>query len=131
MFCLDFDNSNLLNGLYVSQLNLVVRNFGFHGRSAYFNGNSAAIEVPALTNVQLSRFTVSLWFRRVGTSTGFEGLVDGSDCRQNGSIHVISADQSHVTANLLTTHRYATINAQSVSASATNSLKLELKYRQR
>jgi hypothetical protein len=115
IFCLDFDNSYLLNGLYASFINLIVGNVGFHGNSAYFNGNSAAIEIPALTNVQFYQFGVSLWYKRVGNDTGLQGLVDNSDCTRAGSIHLQSVDQSHVSAHVLTTLQSASTGAYSVS----------------
>jgi len=103
-----------MNGLFVDQLNLDVREFGFHGKSAYFNGINSSIEVPALTNVQFSQFTVSMWFRRVGDDTKVEGLVDNADCRTGGSIHVLSIDQSHVSARFATSRSNVSINAQQV-----------------
>jgi hypothetical protein len=115
LLCLDFDNSYLLNGLYASLTNIIVDYFGFHGRSAYFNGNSASIEIPALSNVQFKQFGISLWFRRVGNDSGIQGLVHNGDCRQLGSIHVYSLDQSDVSARLTTIYQNASIGAQHVS----------------
>jgi hypothetical protein len=116
LFCLDFDNSYLLNGLYVSLTNVIVSYFGFHGRSAYFNGNSAWIEVPALSNVQFNEFGISLWFRRIGSDTGIQGLVHNGDCRQLGAIHVYSYDQSDVSAEVSTIHKNVTLGPETVSS---------------
>jgi hypothetical protein len=115
LFCLDFDNSYLLNGLYVSLTNVIVDYFGFRGRSAYFNGNSASIEVPGLNNVQFSQFGISLWFRRVGNDTGVQGLVHNGDCHKLGSIHVHSYDKSDVSAQVSTIYKNATIGAHPVT----------------
>jgi hypothetical protein len=115
---LDFDNSYLLNGLYASLTNILVDYFGFHGKSAYFNGNSASIEIPALSNVQFNQFGISLWYRRVGSDTGIQGLVHNGDCRQFGSIHVYSYDQNDVSVSVSTIYQNISIGAKPVSFDA-------------
>jgi len=104
-----------LNGLYASLTNIIVDYFGFHGRSAYFNGNSASIEIPALSNRQFNAFGLSLWFRRVGTGRGIQGLVHNGDCRQFGSIHVYSYDQNDVSVEVTTIYENITIGAKPAS----------------
>lgn len=117
LFCLDFDNSYLLNGMYVSMSNVIVDYFWLaaRGKQAYFNGNSAWIEVPALSNVQWNQFGISLWFKRIGSDTGPEGLFYNGDCKQFGSIRAQSTDQGHVTARVTTTNKNVTIANKTAS----------------
>jgi hypothetical protein len=86
------------------------------GRSAYFNGNSAWIEIPALSNAQFNQFGISLWFKRVGTDTSTKGLVYNGDCRQLGSIQIQSSDQSHVAAKVSTTNQNITIPSKTAAS---------------
>lgn len=118
LFCLDFDHDFLLNGLAVTLNNVIINHYwsNSQGKQAYFNGNSASIEVPALSNVQFNAFGISLWFRRSGTDTNPQGLVHNGDCKQSGSIRILSVDQNDVSAGVLTTNYNVNIESQTVSS---------------
>jgi hypothetical protein len=103
--------------MYVTLSNIIVGNFWTtdQGKQAYFNGNSAWIEVPALSNVQFAKFGVSFWFKRVGNDTGAEGLLYNGDCKQLGSIRVLSSDKTDVLIKVRTVNHNITIGEKYVS----------------
>jgi len=101
-FCLDFNNYLLLNGLYVSLIDIAVGNYGFQGKSARFNGISSHIEVPAFEGGKLDKFTFSLWFNRTCGPTDLEFLLYNGDCKQNGSVQIRSESSSTVGAGIIT-----------------------------
>jgi hypothetical protein len=102
--CIDFDNSSLLNGVYISEVNVVVANFGFVGNSAYFNGVDAYIEIPLFDNNPLSKFTTCCWARRncTGVGTRQQGILYNGDCVQNASIEIRSESTTTTGAGIRT-----------------------------
>ena len=114
VFCLDFDNAYLENGLFFSLLNITIDNYGFHGKSAYFNGLNSFIEVPAVTNMQFSAFGISLWFRQAGDFIGLKVLADNG--RPNGSLHISAINQTKISAEVRTSVGKATVEVQPVSS---------------
>jgi hypothetical protein len=122
-----------MNGLFVSMANIIVGRFrDFNpllgekdpGQAAFFNGNSAWIEVPALSNAQFNAFGISLWFRRIGTDQYPQGLVYNGDCKQFGSIRIQSIDPNDVSVKVTTVNQNVTIPTKNAPYNYWNHLAL-------
>lgn len=114
IFCLDFDNSFLLNGVYVDMHDVTVGPHGLVGNSGYFNGRSSSIEVPLFTNQQWRQFSVSLWKLRNNTNNndvGVEGLVHNGDCSWAASVQMRSESRLTSGAGVATTNNPTSLNA--------------------
>ncbi|KAK2186128.1 hypothetical protein NP493_214g03037 [Ridgeia piscesae] len=95
--CLDFERGfQATKGVYVLSNHVGIKSGTRFQHSAYFNGISGTLEIPALSNTysNFKKFSISFWYKRTDGKTSLQGLFTNGDCETDPSILIMSEPDS-------------------------------------